>query len=118
MTPNRHGHVTYGDLGDQVTGGDNTQERAVSELLADLADRDPDLHGYLSARLNRDEPGRATQTAAAGQDAEEPLMIGDSAAMRPEDRVLGVAATDDRRTADGRQRVSQFTGEAGPFGRL
>ncbi len=104
MTPRRHGHARQAENGDQADRQDKRQERAVTELLAELADRDPELCLYLRNRLASDteaDPGAPSGIA----DEDEPIMIGESDSMRRVFKAIRRFATTDAPTL--------ITGESG-----
>ena len=104
MTPRRHGQNRLTDTGEQADGQDIRQEKAVTDLLADLAERDPELCLYLQARLKPGEPADPRQPLhTAGED--EPIMIGESAVMRRVFKAIRRYATTDAPTL--------ITGESG-----
>lgn len=104
MTPNRHGHVKKEYVEERGERPEKQHEEAVSGLLTDLADRDPDLHLYLLARLKNDDAGKVSPPVA--EDVEgEPIMIGESPPMLRAFKAIRRFATTDAPTL--------ITGESG-----
>ncbi len=81
MTPRRHGQANQAVSGNQANGQDCNQEKAVTDLLKELAQRDPGLCRYLRYRLESGAPAGTDDPARIGED-NEPIMIGESDAMR------------------------------------
>ena len=104
MTPRRHGQANQATSGNQADGEDSRQKEAVTDLLDELAQRDPGLCKYLRDRLDSGAPA-ATADPSGGADEDEPVMIGESDAMRRAFKAIRRFATTDAPTL--------ITGESG-----
>ena len=104
MTPRRHGQANQATSGNQADGQDCKQEEAVTDLLEELAQRDPGLCQYLRNRLETGGPAGAADPSGTGEES-EPIMIGESSAMRHAFKAIRRFATTDAPTL--------ITGESG-----
>lgn len=104
MTPDRHGHVKEECIELRSARQEKREEEAVTGLLTDLADRDPDLHHYLLTRLAKGGAGESKPAVSGGSEG-EPIMIGESPPMRRAFKAIRRFATTDAPTL--------ITGESG-----